>query len=831
MGSSENDRDERLVRTQRNFDNPLVELCRVAGRSVGTPTTVLIFGNGKRRVLMGVGLERIPSNTPLELICRHTHRAGRLIVQNAPTDERFRSNKEHYPANCPSYLLAVPVYDKKLQVIGVLCAMDTNPRPANSDVKHETESERDIESLQIVARQIALQWDMRRGDFTPRPTPGTFRTLNQRTLVEDRNLSIAAQWISEDRLRAALAGSSDGLFDCELMSGYIYYSPRLVELLGYAPGGANIPRRLIELRSLIHPDDRAAAESTLLNSVQHGRPFRLEFRIRLRSGEYGWLEVRAAVLPDEQGIPHRLAGCVTDIGPRKRAEHASLEREEIYRQAISAAEGVVYHLDFQTNTYAYMGEGIEKLIGYPASQVTPDLWPRIAKPYRYQGSLAPETYKRVGQELRCGRLSEWNADYEVTLPNGQTRWIADRAVLVTDSDSHIPGCIGILQDVTERVLAQRQTEVQFARITALRAIDITILTSESIEKTLQIVLDQIPSHLQIDAAAALLLDTEGKQYAPVASIGLPNTFSLAPIHAENDPVGRRLVQELSVTDSDLQEAGDLNIRREEMRSQGFSDYFAIPLISQGRVSGAIELFHRDRMIIDPDWKDFLYALAGQASIAIETHRLVCGLRRTNEELAQAYDTTIEGWAQALDYRDKETEGHTRRVTELTMRLASAMGFDRKQLINIRRGALLHDIGKMAIPDRILLKPGPLTDEEMEEMKKHTQYAHNLLAPIPFLKEALDIPYCHHEWWNGAGYPQGLQGEQIPLAARLFAVIDVYDALRSDRPYRSAWPEDRVRKHILEASGSHFDPGIVTAFLELLRKDDGEMAWPHSQAVA
>ncbi|MEK7326101.1 MAG: HD domain-containing phosphohydrolase, partial [Chloroflexota bacterium] len=209
----------------------------------------------------------------------------------------------------------------------------------------------------------------------------------------------------------------------------------------------------------------------------------------------------------------------------------------------------------------------------------------------------------------------------------------------------------------------------------------------------------------------------------------------------------------------------------------------------------------------------LTAIADMAANAIHRATLHEETLRYAVDLALAYDTTIEGWSRALDLRDKETEGHTLRVTEMVLRLARAMGvFSEEQLLHIRRGALLHDIGKMGIPDPILLKPGPLTDEEWAIMRKHPGYAHDLLSPIVYLHPALDIPYYHHEKWDGTGYPRGLKGEAIPLAARLFAVVDVWDALRSDRPYRLGWPGERVRDYIREQAGAHFDPQVVDVFL-------------------
>ncbi len=162
--------------------------------------------------------------------------------------------------------------------------------------------------------------------------------------------------------------------------------------------------------------------------------------------------------------------------------------------------------------------------------------------------------------------------------------------------------------------------------------------------------------------------------------------------------------------------------------------------------------------------------------------------------------------------------HTLRVSAITERLSRALGFGEQEIVHIRRGTLLHDIGKMGVPDSILLKPGPLTAEEWAVMQKHPALAYEMLSPVAYLRLALDIPYCHHEKWDGTGYPRALLAEQIPLAARLFAVIDVWDALRSDRPYRQAWPEDKVRAHIRSLAGTHFDPRAVEAFWQVVSEE-------------
>jgi len=198
------------------------------------------------------------------------------------------------------------------------------------------------------------------------------------------------------------------------------------------------------------------------------------------------------------------------------------------------------------------------------------------------------------------------------------------------------------------------------------------------------------------------------------------------------------------------------------------------------------------------------------SLQDERSRLISAL----ESLQSAYDETIRGWGYALDLRDDETQGHSKRVAELTEQMAIETGISPEEIIHLKRGAILHDIGKIGIPDSILLKNGPLSDEEWKVMKQHPRHGFDMLSRIEYLKPALDIPYCHHEKWDGSGYPRGLKGEEIPLAARIFAIVDVWDALNSDRPYRSKWPSEKIKNYILEQSGIHFDPAIVQPFLEL-----------------
>ncbi|MBU0934959.1 MAG: HD-GYP domain-containing protein [Spirochaetes bacterium] len=240
----------------------------------------------------------------------------------------------------------------------------------------------------------------------------------------------------------------------------------------------------------------------------------------------------------------------------------------------------------------------------------------------------------------------------------------------------------------------------------------------------------------------------------------------------------------------------------------------IPLRWEQSVLGVINAERCSRSFSEEQIR-YAEALASQAAVAIHNANLFAELKRADRELIRSYDATIEGWSRALELRDHDTEGHTLRVTELTLKLAAQLGLAEDQLVQLRRGSLLHDIGKVAIPDAVLLKPEPLNDEERQIMQRHPEYARQMLAEISYLQPALDIPYCHHERWNGSGYPQGLRGDQIPLAARIFSVVDVWDALMHDRPYHRAWQKETVRGYIKDQSGIFFDPLIVEAFLKLI----------------
>jgi len=365
----------------------------------------------------------------------------------------------------------------------------------------------------------------------------------------------------------------------------------------------------------------------------------------------------------------------------------------------------------------------------------------------------------------------------------------------------------------------KQTSTRLNRLQALHNIHQIFSNSIDMKLSLNQYLLVITNQLAIDAAAVLIYDQQNQTLNYAHSIGF-STQALQYTHLKiGEGYAGQAVLELRIIHiADLQE-DDIHLSRSSLfAEEGFKVYYGIPLIIKGQIKGVLELFHRSQIHPDPEWEDFLTSLSTQAAIAIENMQLLSEVQRSNIELNLAYDSTLEGLAKALDLRDHQTAGHSERVAEMTLRLARKMNISENQLIHIWRGALLHDIGKLAIPDYILQKPGTLTLDEWKIMKQHPEMAREYLGGISFLKKALDIPYCHHEKWDGSGYPRGLKGNEIPLAARLFSIVDAYDALSSRRAYREAWSNEKITEYLLSQSGKQFDPAIVTTFLDLIKSE-------------
>lgn len=399
---------------------------------------------------------------------------------------------------------------------------------------------------------------------------------------------------------------------------------------------------------------------------------------------------------------------------------------------------------------------------------------------------------------------------EFTYPDGGTAWF----ILKMEP---VPEGVFILSiDISSRKQAESRVVDQLKRVQALREIDLAILSTTDLPFALQTVLQKATELLEVDAADILLTDDKAQYLEFAAGRGFRGSgIEKSRLKIGEGKAGLAAREREPVFIPDLRRNGATFRRQSLIAEEDFVSAFFVPLVAKGQPVGVLEVYHRSILSADEGWMEYLETLAGQAAIAIDSGRMFHNLLRSNQDLVMAYDTTIEGWSRALDLRDKETEGHTLRVTEMTIALARMAGIPEPEIVNVRRGALLHDIGKMGVPDHILLKPEKLTKAEWEIMRMHPVFAHDLLSPIEYLRPALDIPHYHHEKWDGTGYPEGLKGEEIPLPARLFAVVDVWDAITSDRPYRPAWPREEAIEHIRGGAGSHFDPMAVDLFLEFL----------------
>ncbi len=626
---------------------------------------------------------------------------------------------------------------------------------------------------------------------------------------------------AEDALRlqsAALNSAANAIVITDVDGRIQWVNPAFERLTGY-PKEEAVGQNPRILNSGVHPKQFF---TNLWNTLLEGKVWHSEIINRRKNGSVYYEEETITPLFDpEQRITHFIA-VKQDITQRKESEKKLRDNEERLRLTLEAAHQGIFDLNLQT------GEMIINDIY--ATMLGQDPATFVETNSQWRARLHPDDHPHVDQVYNAyvnNEIPEYRVEYRQKMPDGSWKWILSLGSIVErDAEGKPLRMMGVHTDINESKKASLEiarlfdeSQRRLSRLATLRKIDIAISSDQHMLRILETLLAQVQSQLQVDAAAVLLFNEAKQTFEYTASVG----FSTEDVKRARVPYGTSLAGRAAQINGcvRLDPCQTPNLHPGLLalcEKEGFRTYFGFPLVFKDRLKGVLELFHRQPLDPDQEWLDYYETLAGQAAMAVENAQLITGLHQANEDLIQAYDATIEGWSIAMDLRDRETEGHTLRVTEMTVALARRLNLSDSEIAHVRRGALLHDIGKVGVPDSILLKPGRLTPEERQIIEKHPIYAFNMLQSIAYLRPALDIPHLHHEKWDGSGYPYGLKGEQIPLTARLFALVDVYDALTSDRPYRLAWSKEETIAYIQEQSGKHFDPTLVALFLEYLREN-------------
>lgn len=595
---------------------------------------------------------------------------------------------------------------------------------------------------------------------------------------------------------------SDGFVAFDREMNYIYVNKRAGQLLGRKPEdliGKSYWKEYPEARGTPFAEAyvRAMETQTPILFEDYYAPWDR------------WFENR--IYPSPKGI----SVLFTEITERKKTEAGLKDQNRLISALVETIPGLVYIYDWQTDSNVYSNQGIEYLLGYTSEQIQEmgrNLFALLVNPDDAEAILNSQA------KLMAARDEDTiEVDYRLRHADGEWRWVrSHERPFARNSDGSLRQKFGIALDITAHKHAEEKIQQQLKHLNALRMIDIAINSSFDLQVILNIVLQYLSSYLSVDASAVLLFQYHLQSIDYVASRGFQSPLvQRSPLRSQAGYASRVATERRTIHVSGLLEINKQAIVSPALAKEGFVDYYGTPLIVKGAVKGVLEIYHRAPLELNREQLQFFETLAGQAAIAVDNAQLFNSMQQANTDLIVAYDATIAGWSRAMARRDQESEGHVQRVTDLTLAMAQAMRIADVQLVHIRRGALLHDMGKILIPDRILLKTEPLTEEETAIIEKHPEYAYELLSPIGYLQPALDIPYCHHEHWDGTGYPRRLKGEEIPIAARIFAVAHTWDHLRNTDGQRQAMPQAEALEYIEGQSGKHFDPRVVKVFLELL----------------
>ncbi|MHC1781308.1 MAG: PAS domain S-box protein [Anaerolineaceae bacterium] len=585
--------------------------------------------------------------------------------------------------------------------------------------------------------------------------------------ITERKQAEEALRESEEKFRRVFDNSVLAISLADLNGRFTSCNPAVTRILGYSPE----EYAGLTIEAISHPDD-AGRNIELYQELLAGKreSYTMEKRNRHKDGHHVWGQLTSSIVRDANQKPLFTIGMFEDITERKAVVEALQESEEKFRRVFNNS-GVAISLVDLDGHFFNCNPAVTRILGY-----TPEEYSKLTILSISHPDDSP--YNEVMlKEMVAGKRDSFNMEKRNRHKDGHYVWGQLTSSIVRDASNKPLFVIGMFEDITERKAA----------VEALR---------------------------------------ESKEHYQSLFENMMNGFAFCQMCYENDQPVDFIYQE--VNDAFINLTGYKHVTGKKVSEviPGFAekDLELLEMYSRVALSGKPETFEYFVNSLNDWYSISVYSPKREYFVAIFdviTARKLAeeSLREFARELEEAYDATLQGWSAALEMRERETAGHSHRVVSMTLELARAAGINGDQMTHIERGALLHDIGKMGIPDSILLKPGPLTDDEWVVMRQHPVYAYRLLSHIPYLRPALEIPYYHHERWDGSGYPQGLAGEAIPMPARLFAIIDVWDALSSNRPYRPAWTPDAVRTYVENQAGKQFDPKVVELFLKLLQKPE------------
>jgi PAS domain S-box-containing protein len=670
--------------------------------------------------------------------------------------------------------------------------------------------------------------------------------LEQKRLRDDNRGTLLQLKKSEERFRRIVENAPDTHFRYRIGTdeGFEYVSPAVENLTGYHPEDFYSDWTFI-LR-IVHPEDLPALMAQFTAEKTMREPYFLRW-IR-KDGSTAWTEQRNLPVYDENGSLVAVEGVtreITDEVMRTREREAIISLVSALRDAVTRAEIAPVLLEKATELVKGDGAALtssgndDHILQVEACT---DCWLgwegndlHIGEDLFQQVAIERQSYENTGIEQDPPDLpAAWVEGLSglIVVPliaQGEVMgllWVGCRKESMHERlEGHLRVLIAIADIAASALYRARlfeETQQRVHHLTALRTIDRAITSSLDLHLTMNVLLDQLMLQRDVDAVDILLVD----HYTHQLNYGGGRGFRGRVLEGMQQRMGESIAGQV-ILERRIVNIPDLNhylksfFQKTAFLADGFTSYLGVPLIAKGEVLGVLEILRRVAKEIDLEWLEFIESMASQVAIAIHNGELFETLQRTNHDIVQAYDATIGSWSRAMETREIEDRGHMERVVWWTTALGREMGIAESDLVHLRRGAVLHDIGKLALPDNILLKPGALTGEELILMRKHPVYAYEWLSPVIYLHSAIDIPYSHHESWDGQGYPRGLKGLQIPLSARIFALVDSWDALRADKPYRRAWTREQALKYIRDMSGVRYDPGVVEAFNKLAKEDPTE----------